>query len=315
MNPRSLFATTLTLALLLLARGPTRADENAEGKGRAKVAATVTFSVKNWPVQAVLRRIASDGDAKLIVADDVKGLVTIGFEAVPWHVALERVAAAAGLEVVKEKHGVLRVEKASEKRAEAVKDTAVVRRTFDISDLAERQRAALDGVLDVMDADVKVEKVYRAPLFQLLVTGPSAQIRGFTEVLRFLRGGGPGSVYTMDGPYRAGAEGASFTTIPVEPGTHRADARAVVTKSGAFYVLSRDPRPSDGQIPWKGRIEADGDRPFVAGSRAAGAREPASLQASIAALHDEIRALRAEVREIKAILEREPAGEPRSGAR
>lgn len=66
----------------------------------AALARPVTLDRKDAPVQRVLRHIAAAGNVNLVVADGVKGRVTVRFVAVPWRQALRVVSDAVGAQVV-----------------------------------------------------------------------------------------------------------------------------------------------------------------------------------------------------------------------
>ena len=59
----------------------------------------IDLDVKNAEVTEVLRLLADVGHVNMIVADDVKGTITLRLRQVPWDQALEVIAKAKGLGV------------------------------------------------------------------------------------------------------------------------------------------------------------------------------------------------------------------------
>jgi type II secretory pathway component GspD/PulD (secretin) len=72
----------------------------------------VKMDFKNAPIDEVIRAIAKLANVNIIIADDVKGGVTMTLSEVPWMDALEGIVKTAGFTIVKEDHNVIRVVKA-----------------------------------------------------------------------------------------------------------------------------------------------------------------------------------------------------------
>ncbi len=69
----------------------------------------VTFSFQDEDIRRVIQAIAKAAEADIIIAPDVKGLVTMEIKDKPWRDALDNVVKTLGYHVVEEERGVLRV--------------------------------------------------------------------------------------------------------------------------------------------------------------------------------------------------------------
>ncbi|MFA5795130.1 MAG: hypothetical protein WC980_08740 [Candidatus Brocadiia bacterium] len=69
----------------------------------------VTMSFKNQPLEEVIRAIAAVANINVIIADDVRGSVTMMFRDIPWMEALNNIIKTTGYAIVQEKHNVIRV--------------------------------------------------------------------------------------------------------------------------------------------------------------------------------------------------------------
>ncbi len=69
----------------------------------------VTFSFQDEDIRRVIQAIAKAAEADLVIAPDVKGLVTMEIKDKPWRDALDNVVKTLGYHVVEEERGVLRV--------------------------------------------------------------------------------------------------------------------------------------------------------------------------------------------------------------
>jgi type IV pilus assembly protein PilQ len=70
---------------------------------------TVTMSFKNNPLEEVIRAIATLANINIIIADDVRGNVTMMFKDVPWMEALQSIIKTTGYAIVQEKYDIIRV--------------------------------------------------------------------------------------------------------------------------------------------------------------------------------------------------------------
>ncbi|MFH1226661.1 MAG: hypothetical protein V1701_02005 [Planctomycetota bacterium] len=69
----------------------------------------VTMSFKNQPLEEVIRAIAAVANINVIIADDVRGSVTMMFKDIPWMEALNNIIKTTGYAMVQEKHNVVRI--------------------------------------------------------------------------------------------------------------------------------------------------------------------------------------------------------------
>ena len=70
---------------------------------------TVTMSFKNNPLEEVIRAIATLANINVIIADDVRGNVTMMFKDVPWMDALQSIIKTTGYALVKEDNNIVRI--------------------------------------------------------------------------------------------------------------------------------------------------------------------------------------------------------------
>lgn len=69
----------------------------------------VTFSFEDEDIRKVIQAIATKGQANVVVAPDVTGMVTLEIRDRPWRVALDNVVKTLGFHVVEEEYGILRI--------------------------------------------------------------------------------------------------------------------------------------------------------------------------------------------------------------
>ena len=69
----------------------------------------VTFSFEDEDIRRVIQAIATKGEANVVVAPDVLGMVTMEIHDRPWRVALDNVVKTLGYHVVEEEYDVLRI--------------------------------------------------------------------------------------------------------------------------------------------------------------------------------------------------------------
>lgn len=175
MKPRPLFAPLLALALLVFAPAATRAeDEPTEAEGSQP---TVSLEATDQPVRDLLRQLAELGELNLILADDVDGEVSFGVKDAPIRLALELVAKQAGLEVVEEAGGILRVKKAGATDAD--------QRIFDVRDLDGVQLTALVRLL--RDLGIPSPRMRMQDETHLVFRGTAEQRDRLDAALRKLR--------------------------------------------------------------------------------------------------------------------------------
>jgi len=89
----------IALAGVLALGAVARADRSLCGRGVRHHGAPVDLDVVDADVQDVLRLLADTGDVSLVIADDVRGTVTLHVKRVPWDRAACTVAALRRLTI------------------------------------------------------------------------------------------------------------------------------------------------------------------------------------------------------------------------
>ena len=87
------------VAVMLAVAAPAAADHDGCPAGARHRGATIDLDVRGADLQDVFRLLATAGRVNIVLADDVRGAVTLQLRRVPWDQVLCTVAAARNLSV------------------------------------------------------------------------------------------------------------------------------------------------------------------------------------------------------------------------